>query len=467
VIEADTTSLERAPRPGAVKVLLATPDAEEERELAQALETAEQTVTIAPTAEKALEVLRTTPGLDVLVACGSFARGGSADLLDAALEREPELPAILLSDEGDDVVSAVSAMTRGALAYLPRPVSTPELILHVVHAGERARLEREVGHLRREIGERYGFEGIVGTSPKMRRVLEQLKLAAPTDASVLILGESGTGKELVARSIHWNSPRQRGPFVVLHLHATPEGLLESELFGHKKGSYTGALTDRVGKLEAADGGTLFLDELGDMPLETQSKLLRVLETKTFERVGSNEHIRSDFRLIAATNQDLKKMIAEKKFREELFFRVNVVPVVLPALRERVADIALLVDRFIRDFSVVHKKPIDGISPAALKRLARQPWPGNIRELKNTIERMVILAKGPRLEEEDVPLEYRGGDGEPSGMGALAGYSLDEVERELIRQTLEATGGNRKAAAERLKIGERTLYRKIERYGLEE
>jgi two-component system response regulator HydG len=455
VTEVETTALERARPPGGIRVLLATPDPVEADEVARALEAAEQHVIRADSPARALELLRTTPGLDVLVACGSFADAGPNDLLVAAQERDPELPVVLLADQAD-IISAVNAMSRGAIAYLPRPVSTPELILHVVHAGERARLEREVGHLRREVSERYGFEGIVGSSPKMRRVLEQLKLAAPTDASVLILGESGTGKELVARSIHWNSARQRGPFVALHLHATPEGLLESELFGHRKGAYTGALTDRVGKLEAADGGTLFLDELGDMPLETQSKLLRVLETKTFERVGANEAIRSDFRLIAATNLDLKK----------LFFRINVVPVVLPALRERVGDIPLLVDRFIRDFSVAHKKPIEGISAGALKLLARQPWPGNIRELKNTIERMVILARGSRLEEEDVPLEYRGGEGETSGMGSLAGHTLRDVERELIRQTLEATGGNRKAAADKIGIGERTLYRKIEEYGIE-
>jgi two-component system response regulator HydG len=356
-------------------------------------------------------------------------------------------------------------MSRGALAYLPRPVNAAELALHVFRAAERTRLEREVGVLRRQLDDRYGFEGIVGTSPKMRRVIDQLKLAAPTDASVLILGEAGTGKELVARSIHWNSPRQKGPFIALHLHATPAGLLESELFGHKKGAFTDAKADRVGKLEAANGGTLFLDELGDMPLDTQSKLLRVLETRTFERVGANEPVHSDFRLIAATNQDLKKMIEEKKFREELFYRINVIPISLPPLRERVGDISLLVELFVRDFAAKYKKNVEGISPAALRLLARQPWRGNIRELKNAVERMVVLATDKRIEEENVPDEYRGGTEEPGGMGVLAGHSLEEVEREHIRQTLEATGGNRKDAAERLQIGERTLYRKIERYGL--
>ncbi len=454
--------LER-PRPrDAVKVILATKDRAEADELTAALRAGDNEVLVAHDAAKAAELVKTTSGLDVVVADGGFVQGGEHDLLDAVHGSEREV--VVLADH-DDITTAINAMSRGALAYLPRPVNIAELVLHVLRAAERGRLEREVGQLRRQIGAQYGFEGIVGTSPKMRRVIEQLKMAAPTDASVLILGESGTGKELVARSIHWNSARQRGPFVALHLQATPGGLLESELFGHRKGAFTDAKADRVGKLEAANGGTLFLDELGDMPLDTQSKLLRVLETRTFERVGSNEPIRSDFRLIAATNQNLPQMIQEKKFREELFFRLNVVPIVLPPLRERVGDIPVLADRFLRDAATQYRKPIEGISPGALRILSRQPWRGNIRELKNTIERMVILSHGPRLEEEDVPLEYRAEGGEAAGVGALAGLSLDEVEREVIKQTLEATGGNRKEAAERLKIGERTLYRKIERYGL--
>ncbi len=460
--EPTTTALERVPPRELVRVLLATPDAAEAEELAAVLRAAGNEVIVAQDPARAAELARAPSNLDVVVACGSYVQGGENDLLDAATSAEREV--VILSDK-DDISAAITAMSRGGLAYLPRPVSPAELVLHVLRAAERVRLEREVGAYRRENEERYGFEGIVGSSPKMRRMIEQLKMAAPTDASVLILGESGTGKELVARSVHWNSPRQRGPFIALHLHATPGGLLESELFGHRKGSFTDAKTDRVGKLEAANGGTLFLDELGDMPLDTQSKLLRVLETRTFERVGANEPIHSDFRLIAATNQDLKKLIEEKKFREELYFRINVVPIALPPLRERVGDIPLLVDRFVRDASLQYKKPIDGISSAALRVLSRQPWKGNIRELRNTIERMVILAHGARLEEDDVPLDYRAEGTEPLGMSALAGMSLDDVEREVIKQTLEATGGNRKEAAERLKIGERTLYRKIERYGL--
>ncbi|MBI3723779.1 sigma-54-dependent Fis family transcriptional regulator, partial [bacterium] len=212
--------------------------------------------------------------------------------------------------------------------------------------------------------------------------------------------------------------------------------------------------------------TLFLDELGDMPLDTQSKLLRVLETKTFERIGANDPVRSDFRLIAATNQDLQRMVAEKKFREELFFRLNVIPIVLPPLRERAGDIPLLVERFVREAAERYRKPVEGITQAALRVLTRHSWPGNIRELRNVVERMVVLARTPRLDESDVPPEIRGApEAEAQGVGALAGRSLEDIEREHIRQTLEATGGNRKEAASLLKIGERTLYRKIERYGL--
>lgn len=290
------------------------------------------------------------------------------------------------------------------------------------------------------------------------------RIAKSGAVPILLLGPTGSGKEVLARQVHAQSGRN-GPFVPVNCGALPQTLVEALLFGHVKGAFSGAARDEIGFVRSADGGTLFLDELGDMPLDTQSKLLRVLETRTFERVGANETVKSDFRLIAATNQDLKKLIEEKKFREELYFRLNVVPITLPPLRERVGDIPLLVERFMREASVQYKKPIEGISAGALRLLARQPWKGNIRELKNTIERMVILAPGARLEEDDVPPDYRSAEGEPSGMGVLAGHSLEEVEREHIRQTLEATGHNRKEAAERLKIGERTLYRKIELYGL--
>jgi two-component system response regulator HydG len=254
--------------------------------------------------------------------------------------------------------------------------------------------------------------------------------------------------------------------VALHLHATPEGLLESELFGHTKGSFTGATTNRVGKLQAANGGTLFLDELGDMPLDTQSKLLRVLESRSFERVGCNDTIQTDVRLVAATNRDLRAMIAEGRFREELYYRLKVVQIELPPLRERVSDIPLLASHFLREFATRYDKPVTGFDPEALRALTRYPWPGNIRELKNVVETMVVLSRRETLALRDVPGEMRGGEGEMAqDFGGLAGRSLEEVEQELLRETLELTKGNRKEAAKILGIGERTLYRKIERYDL--
>jgi len=367
----------------------------------------------------------------------------------------------------EDVVLTTQAMAAGAYSYLSDPLSEGDLLEHVaraIYASREAQLSED---RRRQLPSEVQFEGIVGTTPRMLEVMQTLRRAAPTDAPVVILGETGTGKELVARAIHQNSKRSSRNFVALHLLSTPAGLVESELFGHKKGAFTGAHADRVGKLEQADGGTLFLDELGDIPLETQTKLLRVLETQSYEPVGSNRSAKSDFRLIAATNQDIEGMIRDKRFREELWHRLNVIAVSLPPLRERRADIPLLVDSFAKEFAARYDKPYDGVEPEAMAALQRYDWPGNIRGLRNKVQHMVVLADSPRLSLQDVPREVRGAaaDAPEPGSASLAGRSMNDIERDAIAATLDLVGGNRKQAAELLEIGERTLYRKIEKYGL--
>ncbi|MEZ6189265.1 MAG: sigma-54 dependent transcriptional regulator [Planctomycetota bacterium] len=412
-------------------------------------------------ASAALELLRERLDLDVVVADAL----SSERMLVAAQKAPGGLEVVLVGPE--DVILVTQAMAAGAASYLSDPLSEGDLLEHVARAIYRSREAQLSEDRRRQLPAEVQFEGIVGKTPRMQEVMQTLRRAAPTDAPVVILGETGTGKELVARAVHENSKRKRANFVALHLLSTPAGLVESELFGHKKGAFTGAQADRVGKLEEADGGTLFLDELGDIPLETQTKLLRVLETKSFEPVGSNKSVHSDFRLIAATNQDIEGMIRDKRFREELWHRLNVISVSLPALRERRADIPLLVERFAREFAERYEKPFEGVSPEAMAALQRYDWPGNIRGLRNKVQHMVVLADSPVLTLRDVPREVRGADAVelPADGASLAGRSMNDIERDAIAATLELVDGNRKQAAELLEIGERTLYRKIEKYGL--
>ena len=302
----------------------------------------------------------------------------------------------------------------------------------------------------------------------MQRLFEVLGQVSSTNATVLVLGESGTGKELIARAIHQNSPRANEHFVAVNCAALAEGLIESELFGHVRGAFTGAVAAKEGRILYADGGTLFLDEVGDMPLATQAKLLRVLETREVQPVGGHQVHKVDIRLIAATNRDLKAMVAEGTFREDLLYRLQVVTVVCPPLRERKGDIPLLVDHFLSEFGRQHGRTVRGLAPEARSALLRYDWPGNVRELRNTVESMVLLARSGTLGLEDVPETIKNGAAAGAGRGGaadLAGRSLAEVERDLIRENLKAFGGNRERTAKVLGIGERTLYRKIKEYGL--
>ncbi|MDA1266598.1 MAG: sigma-54 dependent transcriptional regulator [Planctomycetota bacterium] len=394
------------------------------------------------------------------------------EVLAQARVQLPGIPVLVITGHAS-WETARDAIQGGATDYLSKPVDLSELRTKLGRAVENALLRkdhdalvRQNVELRRQIDKRYGFEGILGHSPQMQRVFEILGQVASSTATVLILGESGTGKELVARAVHSNSPRAERNFVAVNCAALSEGLIESELFGHRRGAFTGAVSDKEGRIAYADGGTLFLDEVGDMPLPTQAKLLRVLETREVTQVGGNEPRKVDLRLVAATNRDLHAMVKTGEFREDLLFRLQVVTVDLPGLRDRTGDVPLLVDHFLTELAAEHGRPVKGVTPEARALLVRYGWPGNVRELRNAVENMVLLARGELLTVQDVPESIKGGEGGLSAGGFdLAGRSLREVEQELIRINLELMEGNRAKTAQVLGIGERTLYRKIKEYEL--
>ena len=389
------------------------------------------------------------------------------DVLAEVRRLQPDAVALMITGHAS-IESAVDAMRKGAADYLTKPVNLTQLRKRVESTVEGARLRRTNVELRQRLDERFGFEGILGHSSAMEPVFKRLRMVSGTDASVLVLGESGTGKELVANAVHRNSRRADGPFVAVNCAALSEGLIESELFGHVKGAFTGAVAAKEGRIVYADGGTLFLDEVGDMPLDTQAKLLRVLETREVTAVGGNSSRKVDIRLVSATNQDLERMVGEGRFRGDLLFRLKVVTIDLPPLRERSGDVPILIDHFVREFARQHGREVRAISPETRAALVRYSWPGNVRELRNVIENMVVLAQTDVLQEADVPESVaRGGDlaQRESGGFDLAGRSLAEVEKELIRVNLELMSGNREKTAKVLGIGERTLYRKIKEYGL--
>ncbi len=390
-------------------------------------------------------------------------------ILVRAKQEQPDAEVILMTGHGT-VPSAVEAMQQGAFNYLLKPLDIKQLRAVTRKAAESARLRRTNVELKRRLDEKFGFEGVIGDSPRMRDVIERLKRIAPTNASVLIEGETGTGKELVAQAIHQNSARKNKPFVALNCAALSENILESELFGHVKGAFTDASTDRVGKFEYAHGGTMFLDEVGDMPMATQIKLLRVLENGQITRVGSNDQIKVNVRILSATNRNLEKTIEAGTFRNDLYHRLKVVTIRIPTLVQRSQDIPVLIDHFVRLFAKRHQKQIKGVSPAARRKLLGYDWPGNVRQLRNVIESMVVVDYDGLLDADDLPEELAG-TAEPTGAPAstslvgLVGKPLEEIDRLFIAETLRVTGGNRVEAANMLGIGERTLYRKIKEYKL--
>jgi len=382
-----------------------------------------------------------------------------------ALKRIKEISSavqVLMVTAYASVHTAVDAMRSGALNYLTKPIDLEELKVQVEKTMQFSRLMVENESLRAQVADAFEATHIIGKSPRIMEIFETLRMVAPTEATVLILGESGTGKELVADAIHANSPRSKGPLVKVNCAALPETLLESELFGHEKGSFTGAVARREGRFKLADGGTLFLDEIGEMSLLLQAKLLRVIQTKSFERVGGSETITSDVRLIVATNRDLEEEVREGRFREDLFYRLNVVPVTLPPLRERKEDIPLLAEHFLKEIAERNGKLIRGFSPQAMDLLVRNRWKGNVRELENVVERAVIMGRGDIVEPGDLP-GHMMQEGDSLVSGVIPGRPLSDLEREAILSTLEMTGGNRTETARLLGISRRTLQYKLKEF----
>ncbi|MEX0678139.1 MAG: sigma-54 dependent transcriptional regulator [Pirellulales bacterium] len=391
------------------------------------------------------------------------------EILAHTKDKLPDAEVILVTGHGT-IPSAVTAMQKGAFNYLLKPLDLGQLRAVTERASESFRLRRQNAELHRRLDEKFGFEGVVGNSRQMHEVIDRLKRIAPTDASVLIQGATGTGKELVAQAIHQNSPRKNKPFVALNCAALSENILESELFGHVRGAFTDASCDRVGKFEFAHGGTLFLDEVGDMPMATQIKLLRVLESNEITRVGSNEPIVVNVRILSATNRNLADSIAAGTFRDDLYHRLKVVTIDLPSLSERSQDIPLLIEHFMKQFAKRHHKNVASMSAAARRRLMAFDWPGNVRQLRNVVESLVVVDFDGVLDVDDLPAELTapadaGEDAHGGNLAGLVGKPLSEVERLFIAETLQQTGGNREAAAELLGIGQRTLYRKIKEYEL--
>ncbi|HRR33866.1 MAG TPA: sigma-54 dependent transcriptional regulator [Kiritimatiellia bacterium] len=427
------------------------------------------TALTAESADAALSLMDGGQQVDLLLSDLRMPGTDGLGLLRRVIAQYPRTVCILLTAYGS-VETAVDAMKQGAYDFLTKPVNLDHLDMLVARALKSRDLEHRVETLESQLNEKFGMENIVGESDAMKQVFEVIRQTAPTQASVLIQGPSGTGKELVAQAIHRLSLRSKGPFVAVHCAALSATLLESELFGHEKGAFTGATVQRKGRFELADGGTLFLDEISEIDPSIQVKLLRVLEERTFERVGSEETIEVDIRLIAATNRNLREDVAKGKFREDLYFRLNVVDITLPALSERAGDIPLLAGRFLKEYSEKNGRKIEGMTPDALNLLEAYSWPGNVRELRNTIEKMVVLSRSERLSARDVPQNIRdavkGNVGVSFRMPMLASGSLAETERRKIMAVLEKNGGNRTRAAEELGISRRTLHRKLREYSAE-
>ncbi|MCA9129774.1 MAG: sigma-54-dependent Fis family transcriptional regulator, partial [Planctomycetales bacterium] len=396
-------------------------------------------------------------------------------VLQKAKASLPDCEVVLVTGHAT-VPKAVEAMQEGAFNFLEKPITPGRLRVVTAKAIEACFLKQTNTELRQRLDEKFGFEGIIYASPKMHEVINRIRRIAPTDATVLITGESGTGKEMIAQAIHQNSPRKNKRMKALNVRAVSETLVESELFGHVKGAFTDAASDRIGAFEYADGGTLFLDEVGDMPMSTQIKLLRVLEEHRITRVGDNKSIKVNCRLLSATNRPLEDMVAEGTFRNDLYYRLNIVTVHLPALRERPEDVVPLMDHFRKLFVKRHGKGPCSFTPAVTRRFYGYQWPGNIRQLRNFVETMVVLDTDGSLDVNDLPPELSleedlaglAGQTEerslPSaGDSSLIGRSMAEIERWAIEETLRLTAGNREEAAKILSIGARTLYRKLDKY----
>jgi two-component system response regulator AtoC len=420
-------------------------------------------VSLAASADEAFNLMDAQP-FDVILTDLRMPGKSGLKVIDKALAL-PGKPAVLMMTAYGNIDTAVEAMRRGAVDFLTKPVNIERLDVLIRRALKAKSLEVEVQQLHERLDDKFSMEGIIGESPLLKEVLERVRKVAQSKATILIEGESGTGKELVAQAIHQASPRARGPFIAVHCAALSESLLESELFGHEKGSFTGATERRVGRFESADGGTLFLDEIGEISPAIQVKLLRFLETKAIDRVGGSKTIELDVRLVTATNRNLEQLVREGKFREDLYFRLDVVRFVMPPLRQRAGDIPALIAHFVGLFSRENGVPPLEIEPGAMRTLQAYPWPGNIRELRNFCENAVVLRKGGKLSEFDLDPRFRGSPPPSSSPGSTDAatsptLSVEQNEKRILREALIKSRGNRTKAAELMGISRRTLHRKL-------
>lgn len=461
---------DEAPPGSSIRVLIVDDDEAHAQAVADSLERVGYDCTVATSGERAM-VLIEGNNFDVIVTDLMMGDADGLEILRKAKEELPDAEVILLTGHAS-IKTAVAAGQHGVHNYLTKPLDIGELRQAVEKASSRIRLLRKNLELSRRLDEKFGFEGVIGTSPGMLRVIEKIRSVAATDTTVLIQGESGTGKELVARAIHQNSERKTKPFVPLNIAALPESILESELFGHEAGAFTGATTKRIGRIEHANGGTLFLDEVGEMPMSTQVRLLRVLEDRKITRLGSNDELEINVRLVAATNAELQEMVKKGSFRKDLYYRLSVVTIFLPPLTERRGDILLLADHFLKHFANEFKRPAPAVTRRVQQALLAYHWPGNIRELRNVVQGMLVLDTDGRLDLDDLPdeLAQLGQETEATGGGhggadTLIGKPLTEVEKFYIERALDLSGGKRDEAAKMLEIGERTLYRKIKEYDI--
>lgn len=422
-------------------------------------------VETASTGEEAFEKIK-DKDYDIILSDIRMPQMSGMELLKATKEYLPDAKVVMMTAYGT-VENAVEAMKLGAFDYVMKPFSADEIELVIKRAFEHKRLILENRLLRSELAGKYRFKNIVGKSPQMQEIFDSVDVVADTRATVLITGESGTGKELIAKAIHYNSPRKDGPFIKINCAALPDGLVESELFGHERGAFTGAIRKSRGKFELADSGTLLLDEVSEISPGLQAKLLRVLQEREFERVGSGETIQVDVRIISTSNKNLKEQIEKGKFREDLFYRLNVIPMHIAPLRERKEDIPVLAEHFLKKYNLENNRSIEGISQKVYELFMEYHWPGNVRELENYIERAVVTAKGKVLTPSDFPKELIFGIADFSSETIKVGCSIYEAEKRLILKTLEVEGGNRTKAAEILGISTRTLRNKLQEYGLKE
>jgi len=404
--------------------------------------------------------------VDLVVSDLRMGEHSGLDLLRLWKTRRPEVPFIMVTAYGE-VDSAVDAMKLGSEDYLNKPVNPEELLIIIERCLAASRQEETIRQLRERLDERLGFENIVGRSKQILDVFDQARRAARVDSTVLITGESGTGKELIAEAIHQNSPRSEAPFVTVNMAAVPENLVESELFGHAKGAFTGATSARVGRFEAANEGTLFIDEIGDFALTSQAKLLRVLENRTVTPIGRNDDLEVDVRVVAATSCNLEQMIRNGEFREDLYYRLNVVTLNLPALRDRRDDIPLLVQYFLKTLSEATDRSMLSLEPELMHFLEKHPWPGNVRQLRNCLESMVVLAKDDTLTMDDLPATVDGMNLSIEDLEIPVDTTLDELEHAAIIQALDRADGSRTQAAQELGISVRTLQRRIKEWNIDQ